>query len=349
MTPDAWRGIPLRRPAALDLFCGGGGAGTGLLRGGFATVVGVDIEEHRTSYEHAGAEGRTRFVRMDAIADLTADDLRHFDLVWASPPCQCHSRIIPQSMRDKHEARWRAEGRHLDLIPATRALLRESGVPHVIENVPGAPLGGEGAPPLRLCGTMFGLDVFRHRLFETTFPVSPPCACDHSNRSTGALKSGGSGASRPKTERCTQPIDGHHNLPADVERVRVDFPCRRGQRTDHIYRALTPELRRAFLDAYGRTYARSIKEVGRVQGVIVPMTEQERDEARRAAEETRKAALPPGAKQMYPVYGSASKHRGTTEQWRVALGCPWMTREELAQAVPPAYSAHIAAAFLETG
>jgi hypothetical protein len=55
----------------------------------------------------------------------------------------------------------------LNLIPETRALLREAGVPYVIENVPGAPLEN----PITLCGSMFGLDVKRHRIFECSFPV----------------------------------------------------------------------------------------------------------------------------------------------------------------------------------
>lgn len=41
-------------------------------------------------------------------------------------------------------------------------MLNNSGARWVIENVVGAPL----IAPILLCGTMFGLDVFRHRLFE---------------------------------------------------------------------------------------------------------------------------------------------------------------------------------------
>jgi DNA (cytosine-5)-methyltransferase 1 len=63
---------------------------------------------------------------------------------------------------------------HLNLIPATRAMLQASGVPYIIENVVGAPL----INPITLCGTMFGLGVDdaelrRHRIFETSFPVLP--------------------------------------------------------------------------------------------------------------------------------------------------------------------------------
>jgi DNA (cytosine-5)-methyltransferase 1 len=61
----------------------------------------------------------------------------------------------------------------LDLVPATRERLIGSGLPYVIENVVGAPL----IDPIMLCGSSFGLDVRRHRVFETNFPVmAMPCA-----------------------------------------------------------------------------------------------------------------------------------------------------------------------------
>src|SRR6185437_15416285 len=75
---------------------------------------------------------------------------------------------------------------HADLIPQTRALLRASGTSYVIENVVGAPL----INPVKLCGTMFGLktkcgaELRRHRLFETSFPVTAP-KCHHGARVVG--------------------------------------------------------------------------------------------------------------------------------------------------------------------
>lgn len=60
------------------------------------------------------------------------------------------------------------------MIPAVRARLVASGIPYIIENVVGAPL----LDPTLLCGSMFGLDVQRHRIFETSFPVQAP-SCDH--------------------------------------------------------------------------------------------------------------------------------------------------------------------------
>ncbi len=141
---------------ALDLFCCAGGASRGLALAGF-DVEGVDLEA-QPEYPYA-------FVGGDALAQPVGW-LREFDLIWASPPCQ---HFTAYKRRPGHVAPA------LNLIPQTRALLREVGVPYIIENVVGAPLEN----PRRLCGSMFGLDVQRHRIFETSFPL-PEMACDHS-------------------------------------------------------------------------------------------------------------------------------------------------------------------------
>ena len=73
-----------------------------------------------------------------------------------------------------------AAGQGVDTAVNTlEALLKAAGVPYIIENVEGAPL----QEPITLCGTMFGLTVGdaelrRHRLFETSFPVTAP-TCRH--------------------------------------------------------------------------------------------------------------------------------------------------------------------------
>ena len=60
------------------------------------------------------------------------------------------------------------------LIDAVREILQASGKPWVIENVPGAPLAKEsdlfGQHGVVICGTMFGLRIYRHQIFETISP-----------------------------------------------------------------------------------------------------------------------------------------------------------------------------------
>lgn len=142
------------RPRALDLFCCAGGAAVGLHRAGF-DVVGVDIDL-QPRYPFA-------FIQADALRPPVR--LQDFDFIWASPPCQAFTayKRRPNHVRER-----------LDLIPETRAMLEASGVPYVIENIPGAPLQN----PVLLCGSMFGLDVRRHRLFELSFSVLSPI-CNH--------------------------------------------------------------------------------------------------------------------------------------------------------------------------
>lgn len=147
------------RPRLLDLFCGAGGAAMGYSRAGF-DIVGVDINPQR----HYPFE----FVLGDALGPLAWS---HFDVIHASPPCQ---RYIRGGLSDKEK--------HPDMIGPVRELLEQTGLTWVIENVPGAPM----RPDIVLCGSMFGLDVRRHRWFETSWgasPLTPPC--DHSRPVTG--------------------------------------------------------------------------------------------------------------------------------------------------------------------
>jgi len=146
----------------LDLFCCEGGAGMGYHRAGFH-ITGVDIEPRKLNPHPV--------IEADAVEYLLAHG-HEYDAIHASPPCQSYSRSLrhlatPQPM----------------LIDAIRDALKATRKPYVIENVVGAPLANAsdlfGNHGVELCGTMFGLRIFRHRIFETNFPIHAPKPCNH--------------------------------------------------------------------------------------------------------------------------------------------------------------------------
>jgi DNA (cytosine-5)-methyltransferase 1 len=203
----------------------------GYHRAGFE-VVGVDITpQPRYPFE---------FVQADALTF----PLDGYDAIHASPPCQAYS---------VGTARWRGrQAEHPDLIAAVRERLQAAGVPYAIENVTGAPL----VNALQFCGSAFGLDIQRHRLFECSFPImAPPCA--------------------------------HH---WQTPRFPPNRSGRRGRR------------------------ARVITVAGRG-----------------------------GPREDMAEGGGKAR----VEEWRRVMGIDWMTRDELAEAIPPAYTEHVGR-YLET-
>lgn len=142
----------------LDLYCGAGGAAMGYHRAGFDEIVGVDIAPQK-NYPFT-------FVESDAIEYAEQYGWR-FDVIHASPPCQLFSNATPVKYRARHK-NW---------ITPTREAIAALGKPYVIENVPGA--RKELYMPIRLCGSMFGLPIRRHRYFETLPQLEVPMECDH--------------------------------------------------------------------------------------------------------------------------------------------------------------------------
>jgi DNA (cytosine-5)-methyltransferase 1 len=205
------------KPRLLDLFCGAGGAGMGYHRAGF-DVTGVDIRP-QPRYPFTFIQG-----------DAMTFPLDGFDAIHASPPCQAYS--VANNIHGR--------GDHPMLIEPIRQRLLDRGVPYVIENVPRAPL----LNPITICGLTLGLNVKRHRLFETSFPVM------------------------------TYPCAGHDG---------------------------------DWLLVFGQTVLERGHEIGRTakNGPII-----------------------------------RRKHVGT-DRGREAMGIDWMTRDELSEAIPPAYTEHI--------
>jgi len=142
------------KPKLLDLFCGAGGAARGYQRAGFY-VIGID---NRPQPHYVGDE----FIQADALEYVAAHG-HEFDVIHASPPCQAYTRAQPIQNRE-----------HPKLIDDVRRLLIALDRKWIIENVVGAPMNVS----IVLCGTMFGLKVYRHRLFESSEMLLQP-ECHH--------------------------------------------------------------------------------------------------------------------------------------------------------------------------
>jgi DNA (cytosine-5)-methyltransferase 1 len=221
------------KPLLLDLFCKAGGAAKGYADAGFE-VIGVDHEpQPRYPFPFLEADALDSIRCLVAGGQLLGWRLQDFAVIHASPPCQRYS-VATKSIVGLSES-------HPDLVPETRRLLESTGLPWVIENVIGAPLGRS----LLLCGSMFGLLVRRHRVFESNVLLMSPGPCRHYSQ-------------------------------------QGSYPC------------------------------------GRSNG------------SARAGERSR----------IVHVYGQGCS-RGDRGLWQRAMGIEWMTMKEMAQAIPPAYTAEI--------
>lgn len=144
-------------PRCLDLFCGAGGAARGLQLAGFH-ITGVDLKPQP---HYAGDEF--------TLADALEVSLEGYDCYWASPPCQGYSIM--------HNLPWLRGRQYPLLIAATLKRLEATGKPYICENVMGARHGAKGLAMRGagwLCGAMFGLPFYRHRLMATNVPWLAP-------------------------------------------------------------------------------------------------------------------------------------------------------------------------------
>ncbi len=232
----------MKRPLLLDLFSGAGGCAVGYHRAGF-DVVGVD-NRPQPHYPFP-------FVQADALTFLVEHG-REYDAIHASPPCQGYSRM--------RHLPWLKGKVYPLLIDATLALLEQTGKPWVVENVEDAYRHLRGS--IMLCGTMFGLKVYRHRLFlSNVWQWQPPHAKHKVTIGKGPLLN----------DRTNGNAEGFVSLPSKGTR-------RNGLR-----------------------------------------------------------GLPNG---MISACGKGGGDGGE-DVARAAMGIDWMTRAELAQAIPPAYTEYV--------
>ena len=287
----------------LDLFCGAGGAAMGYSRVGFDEIVGVDnAPQPRYPFE---------FVQADAL-EFLADHGHEFDAIHASPPCQGYSIM--------HNLPWlRGREYPLLLLLPTLEMLEGLGKPYVVENVMGARHGSKtlqkrgleahGLKAGWLCGTMFGLPFYRHRLFATNWLWLAPGHPKHKSRRPVGITSDSRGrgiteqvVANPVNSAWRQYHDGALNIRPGHEKVPFSYPTIVGER----------------LRANGRP---KDSKIGLSNGMPV----------------TQLANWQNGAQANGVGVGHAKGWRLAAE----AMGIDWMKRDELTQAIPPIYAEFI--------
>ena len=159
---------------------------------------------HRAGFEVIGVDNKPQphypfeFHQADAL-DFPLDG---FDAYHASPPCQ-HASKLGKMNRILRPGKYH----HPDLIEQTRRLLRATGKPYIIENVEGAMLES----PVLLCGSWFGLDLRRHRLFESNVTLfSTPCCHQWQKPSFRSLDHNRKGLAK------VIGVHGHLNFPGEM-------------------------------------------------------------------------------------------------------------------------------------
>lgn len=232
-----------RKKVLLDLFCGAGGCAVGYSRAGFA-VVGVDLRpqpRYPFPFIHENALAVLQRFLMGGVGATAIDtEGRHwgkedFAAVHASPPCQRYSSTanLPNVRKD-----------HPDLLPGTRDLLIDLGLPWVIENVEGAPMR---PPAIMLCGLSFGLKVFRHRWFESSELLLARPHEEHGSRRIGkdgmvCVAGNGGSMTMGWNDRRYVPAD-HRNKASWSKGMGIDWMTR-----DELAQAIPP----AYTEFVGR-------------------------------------------------------------------------------------------------
>jgi DNA (cytosine-5)-methyltransferase 1 len=209
----------------LDLFCGAGGAAMGYHRAGF-DVVGVDINPQ----PHYPFE----FIQADAMTWSLAG----FDAIHASPPCQGYVQ-----WQNLNAERYGNRVDHPQLIEPVRAKLRATGLPYVIENVPGAPVTRMSM----LCGTMFGLNLRRHRFFESDILLLDHPRCRH--RGTELAVYGKLDGRRIWTRKDGSEVRAVKTLPEAREVMGIDWMTTWDEIREAVPPAYTHHIGRQLLDA----------------------------------------------------------------------------------------------------
>lgn len=163
----------------------------------------------------------------------------------ASPPCQRYTVASHLSDID-----------HPDLLPATRAALVATGLPYVIENVPGAPMRDF----VTLCGSEFGLvardvdgelvQLRRHRQFESNVWLWGAGGCQHLPGVPTASVFGHGGGWSVEARESPMRRKGyvpHKTVCAAL--LGIDWPMRKPELSESIPPAYTEWIGRQVMEA----------------------------------------------------------------------------------------------------
>ena len=321
----------------LDLFSGAGGTAMGYSRAGFDEIVGVDIVP-QPRYPFA-------FQQADAL-EFLAQHGHEFDAIHASPPCQGYSIM--------HNLPWLRGREYPLLILPTIEMLEGLGKPYVVENVMGARYGSKtlkkrgleahGLKAGWLCGTMFGLPFYRHRLFASNWFWLAPGHPKHVER----IRAGRSLAGRARDivfNRESAGRDGggptqpFHSL-ADGQVVVI--PTKSGN--------FDPYWREKQDGKGGLTVRPGYEKVPFSYPTIVG--ERLRADGRRKDSKISLYSMSdshPLANWQNVAQGNGVGIGHAKGWWLAAeaMGIDWMKRDELTQAIPPCYTEFIGRRLLE--
>lgn len=303
------------RPKILDLCAGGGGVSMGLFLAGF-DVVAID---HQPQPRHPGNDllywEHMQFIQADALEFLATADLSQFCAVHGSPPCQDFSIL-----RNLYTKETRAKHRELNILEPLRELLIASGLPYIIEGVPGTPL----LDPFLLCGSMFGLQtkcgaqLRRHRLFETNWFRGEAPTCRHGRETVTVT------GHSPMDGKKTILVHGDHPRRGDAVSQRKvigiygDHDRDRGdeQRTIGVYGSGNPVSGGRTLTLSVMGHSPEVKTTpARSRAISVTGSTAQQNVQRNRVRE------------VFPVSAA-----------RDAMGIQWLGMAGLSQAIPPAYS-----------
>lgn len=202
---DIFRKLHGRNPVLYDLYCGGGGFSRGARNQG-VDCYGFDVKNAcKRVYEREPVEDELgqlssvdsgmRFKNIDVESNAFWDELEQRgcignfpppDIIHASPPCNKQSKLhgfkggqpTAQELAGVNRSITRLE--HFEKC-SDRPLVWQ------VENVPGS----ENFAPrelrrVKLCGSMFGHRVFRHRVFYGNYDARTDLEHDHSGMLVGS-------------------------------------------------------------------------------------------------------------------------------------------------------------------